>query len=481
MQKGIGQPVWRQLSQSKAAPVERYKHGCCTYEGYVYLYGGRRQNGLKDFWRYNIAKNDWEELDNADGTAPEELEEPSLVAHEGMIYVFGGMMDSAYTQGKTPLWIYDIGGVRWTWWHKTFSSEITIPRNRKGHTAVVFESQMYVYGGYVDIKGPSQEFWSFSFDAKDWCPVFMPCGDVGPGPRYSHSAAVHRRGMYLFGGLVGLVEQNDFWKWDFNNGIWSRIRARSGPHQLVGHSAVVYQDSMLIFGGGRDHNNSDNSLWKFHLKAQTWERLNPATDTSPPPKIYHCTIGVGPSFQEKHVDEFSLTTSAPSFICHDNSIGLQDTRNEKPLAALKGACCLNFSTQAPGYCSPSAVKLRAKNTYSNIEMKTFSVQSTESRENLLSLTAPDPFAPEWDWPCENSHQVSIQPEELPPADDSTEEYSDNGVLGEASTLCLEQGDAALHSRDSLPEVLLIVGGKPLSESGCISLWQMKLCETFLKC
>ncbi|XP_041056085.1 kelch domain-containing protein 3 isoform X3 [Carcharodon carcharias] len=402
---------------------------------------------------------------------------------KGMIYVFGGMMDSAYTQGKTPLWIYDIGGVRWTWWHKTFSSEITkqIPRNRKGHTAVVFESQMYVYGGYVDIKGPSQEFWSFSFDAKDWCPVFMPCGDVGPGPRYSHSAAVHRRGMYLFGGLVGLVEQNDFWKWDFNNGIWSRIRARSGPHQLVGHSAVVYQDSMLIFGGGRDHNNSDNSLWKFHLKAQTWERLNPATDTSPPPKIYHCTIGVGPSFQEKHVDEFSLTTSAPSFICHDNSIGLQDTRNEKPLAALKGACCLNFSTQAPGYCSPSAVKLRAKNTYSNIEMKTFSVQSTESRENLLSLTAPDPFAPEWDWPCENSHQVSIQPEELPPADDSTEEYSDNGVLGEASTLCLEQGDAALHSRDSLPEVLLIVGGKPLSESGCISLWQMKLCETFLKC
>ncbi|XP_078408713.1 leucine-zipper-like transcriptional regulator 1 homolog isoform X2 [Cetorhinus maximus] len=480
MQKGIGQPVWRQLSQSKAAPVERYKHGCCTYEGYVYLYGGRRQNGLKDFWRYNIAQNDWEELDNADGTVPEELEEPSLVAHEGMIYVFGGMMDSAYTQGKTPLWIYDIGSVRWTWWHKTFSSEITIPRNRKGHTAVVFESQMYVYGGYVDIKGPSQEFWSFNFDAKDWCPVFTPCGDVGPGPRYSHSAAVYRRGMYLFGGLVGLVEQNDFWKWDFNNGIWSRIRARSGPHQLVGHSAVVYQDSMLIFGGGRDHNNSDNSLWKFHLKAQTWERLNPATDTSPPPKIYHCTIGVGPSFQEKHIDEFSHT-STPSFICHDNSVGLQDTRNGKPLAALKGACCLNFSTQAPGYCSPSAVKLRAKNTYSNIEMKTFSVQSTESRENLLSLTAPDPFAPEWDWQCENGHQVSIQPEELPPADDSTEEYSDNGVLGEASTLCLDQGDAALHSRDSLPEVLLIVGGKPLSESGCISLWQMKLCETFLKC
>ncbi|XP_078084041.1 leucine-zipper-like transcriptional regulator 1 isoform X1 [Mustelus asterias] len=477
MQKGIGQPVWRQLPQSRAAPVERYKHGCCTYEGYVYLYGGRRQNGLKDFWRYNIAQNAWEELDDVAGTAPEELEEPSLVAHEGMIYVFGGMMDSAYTQGKTPLWIYDIGGVSWTWWHKTFSSEVTkqVPRNRKGHTAVVFEAQMYVYGGYVDIKGPSQEFWSFNFDAKDWCPVSTPNGDVGPGPRYSHSAAVYKGGMYLFGGLVGLVEQNDFWKWDFNNGTWSRIKARSGPHQLVGHSAVVYQDSMLIFGGGRDHNNSDNSLWKFYLKAQTWERLSPATDTSPPPKIYHCTIGVGPSFQEKHVDELPRPKLPPSIICHDSSLGLQDTCNGKPLAALKGACCLNFSTQPSGSCSPSSIKLRAKKTYSNIEMKTFSVRCTESKENLLSLNTP-----EGEWQCENGHH--LQPEEQPPADDGTDEYSDdNSIAGEARTHCLDQGEVTLHSQDSLPEVLLIVGGKPLSDTGCISMWQMKLCETFLKC
>ncbi|XP_043550149.1 RING finger protein B [Chiloscyllium plagiosum] len=483
MQKGIGQPVWRQLSQSKAAPLERYKHGCCIYEGYMYLYGGRRQTGMRDFWRYNIAQNDWEELDRAAGTAPEELEEPSLVAHEGMIYVFGGMMDSAYTQGRTPLWIYDIDGERWTWWHQTFSSEVMkqVPKNRKGHTAVVFEAQMYVYGGYVDIKGPSQEFWSFSFVAKDWCPVFTPCGDVGPGPRYSHSAAVYKRGMYLFGGLVGLVEQNDFWKWDFSSCIWSRIRARSGPHQLVGHSAVVYQDNMLIFGGGRNHNNSDNSLWKFQLKTQTWERLNPATDTSPPSKIYHCTVGVGPSFQEKPVDEISCTASTPSFICPDSSISLHNAHNGERLAALKGACCLNFSTQAPGYCSPSPVKVREKNIYSNIEMKTFSMRSSESSENLLSLAAPEPTDPEGEWRSNNGLCFPIQPKELPPTDGSTLEYREDSALRESGTPCLDQGDVTLHTSKSLPEVLLIVGGKPLSENGCISLWQMKLCEMFLKC
>lgn len=28
---------------------------------------------------------------------------------QGNLYIFGGMVDSAFTQAKTPLWIYDIG------------------------------------------------------------------------------------------------------------------------------------------------------------------------------------------------------------------------------------------------------------------------------------------------------------------------------------------------------------------------------------
>ncbi|XP_051866854.1 uncharacterized protein si:dkey-3d4.3 [Pristis pectinata] len=477
MYKGFGQPVWRQLSQTKAAPVERYKHGCCIYKGHIYLYGGRRQSGLKDFWRYSIAQNEWEELDYAEGTPPEELEEPSLVAHNGIIYVYGGMMDSAYTQGKTPLWIYDIGAARWTWWHETFSCEPAkqAPKNRKGHSAVVFEAQMFIYGGYVDIVGPSQEFWSFGFEAKDWYPVLVSSADVGPGPRYSHSAAVYNSGMYLFGGLVGLVEQNDFWKWDFIGSTWSKIKARSGPHQLVGHSAVVYQDCMLIFGGGRNHNSSSNSLWKFRLTTHTWERLNPATDTTPPSKIYHCTVGVGPSFQEKHPDDVPPKTPVQSCVCGDNVIYPCNFCNGEQLVGLKGACCLNFSTQTP-------VKPESKRANSNIiEMMTFSVQPSEGSEKLQHSTLPISRTPVAQWLHVNTHHLSMQLEKQAHAEHSIQEYSQNSALREAQPETVHQGDASPHSTDNLPEVLLVVGGKPLSEQRYISLWQMKLCETFLKC
>lgn len=37
------------------------------------------------------------------------------------------------------------------------------PTNRKGHSAVVYCASMYIYGGYVGIRGISQEFWTFHF------------------------------------------------------------------------------------------------------------------------------------------------------------------------------------------------------------------------------------------------------------------------------------------------------------------------------
>ena len=38
-----------------------------------------------------------------------------------------------------------------------------LPDGRRGHTAVVHLNAMYIYGGYVDMKGSSGELWSFDF------------------------------------------------------------------------------------------------------------------------------------------------------------------------------------------------------------------------------------------------------------------------------------------------------------------------------
>ncbi|OXB81622.1 UNVERIFIED_CONTAM: hypothetical protein H355_008784 [Colinus virginianus] len=256
---------------------------------------------LSDLELWFIARNEWEMLEcPRDG--PEELEEHSMVAYEvvkenlrcpypntyfpnvhyfyamrlprhgkyfsifqGSLYIFGGMVDSAFMQAKSPLWIYDTDSARWTEGHNVpaemeklsqpkamafitwkYSQDRLIrlclllaflfvlslyfqssaPTNRKGHSAVVYRGSMYIYGGYVGIRGVSQEFWTFHFDRSRWLHVATPSRSTGPGPRHGHSAVVYHTAMYLFGGLMGLSEQRDLWQWDFGSRSWSNIRTR---------------------------------------------------------------------------------------------------------------------------------------------------------------------------------------------------------------------------------------------------------------
>ncbi|NXD80366.1 GEFF factor, partial [Halcyon senegalensis] len=262
---------WKSAPQKKPSPSDRYKHACVTCRGFVYLYGGRNTTSLKDFWRYDIGKNEWEMLDcSRDG--PEELEEHSMVAYKSTLYIFGGMVDSAFTQAKSPLWIYDTDSARWTECRNVpAETESWAPTNRKGHSAVVYHSSMYIYGGYFGIRGISQEFWTFHFDTRKWLCVSTSSPSTGPGPRHGHSAVVYHTGMYLFGGLMGLSEQKDLWKWDFVSSSWSNMRTSQGPPPVVGHASIVFKDSMLILGGGISNSSPIDDLWKYHFHTQTWK------------------------------------------------------------------------------------------------------------------------------------------------------------------------------------------------------------------
>ncbi|NXM46861.1 GEFF factor, partial [Gymnorhina tibicen] len=263
--------AWEGARAQQPRPCDRYKHACAVCRGFVYLYGGRSSTTLRDFWRYHTVKNEWEMLD-CSRDDPEELEEHSMVAYKGSLYIFGGMVDSAFTQAKTALWIYDIDSARWTEsCNEPAETESAAPANRKGHSAVVYHSSMYIYGGYFGIKGISQEFWAFHFETRKWLCVSSPCHSSGPGARHGHSAVVYHRAMYLFGGLMGLTEQRDLWKWDFGSSSWSSIRTSQGPPPVVGHASIVCKDSMLVFGGGISNSSPNDDLWKYHFHTQTWK------------------------------------------------------------------------------------------------------------------------------------------------------------------------------------------------------------------
>ena len=90
------------------------------------------------------------------------------------------------------------------------------PKGRRGHTAIVFEDSMYIYGGYQDLRGSSSELWAFHFPSQTWHYVSQG-GAADCPPRHHHSAIVHDSAMWIFGGMSDLLEMSDCWKFDLGN------------------------------------------------------------------------------------------------------------------------------------------------------------------------------------------------------------------------------------------------------------------------
>ncbi|KAG8536569.1 hypothetical protein GDO81_026081, partial [Engystomops pustulosus] len=166
----------------------------------------------------------WEQLPSC-RQAPDKLEGHSMVAHQGALYVFGGMVDFGGNRENTPLWMYCTETRRWCE-VKAQDGQVNRPTNRKGHSAVVYQAGMFVYGGYFDIEGTVEEFWVFYFDTQKWAPLSPHTRGMGPGPRHGHSCVTHNAAMFLFGGLKNMAEQNDFWRFDFRRHNWSIIKTR---------------------------------------------------------------------------------------------------------------------------------------------------------------------------------------------------------------------------------------------------------------
>lgn len=282
---------------------------------------------------------------------------------------------------------------------------------------MVLNSAMVVYGGFVDIKGSSREFWRLDLDTMVWSMLSDHLNhSLSPGPRHGHSAVAHQGCMYLFGGLRGLQEQNDLWRWTSSSNMWTPLKNKSGPPRLMGHSAATYQGSMLVFGGGQSHNTPKNGLWRYSFTTQTWSQMAPLEGSAPPPvKIHHCCVGLGPGY----------IPGPPEAPQHSKIRPFKNKCFPAPLTFLgcEGAIELKtFRKESQGPLQPEFVSMREGPwTYGGLTLENKGFRKTWS-------------------------------------------YSDDQD---------QDQDIAQH----LPDLLLVLGGRPCSTPTPISVWQLTLCDS----
>ena len=146
-----------------------------------------------------------------------------------------------------------------------------------GAASVVWEGELYTYGGLT----PEGEFltavkrWSGRGSNSEVAASAADTAVGTPPGRYGHSAVIVDDALYVFGGQGQFGCLDDLWRFDFVECEWRRVAATGAPPApRTNHCACVSDDVMFVFGGrdvqpGKDVVTYDD-LYGFDLEAGEW-------------------------------------------------------------------------------------------------------------------------------------------------------------------------------------------------------------------
>jgi len=97
---------------------------------------------------------------------------------------------------------------------------------------------------------------------------------VEPPHVRSHAAVVYQDSMYIWGGLSDSEFSRDLYRFHFESQTWSRVETKNSPPS--GRSrmrGVIHNNRMLIIGGW-DRKKIQRDFYEFNFDTLRWKVLN---------------------------------------------------------------------------------------------------------------------------------------------------------------------------------------------------------------
>ena len=222
----------------------------------------------------------WYEL-RLRGKLPERRGYNSCFVHESTLYIYGGhdiREGSMDTLWKLPLdTLRDLSlpeaqQEKNCGWTQVSYAGKEQPGPLAHHSSVEYNGKMFLFGG-SNLEYDNKLLFSLDLKSYEWR-VVKTTGDQGPKTRDEHSAVVHEKRMVVYGGFVEGAIQNDMWALNLDNFAWEEMQqGEKLPPARAGHSTVLCEGAMWVFGGKDEENNKLNDLWKFDFASSTWEEV----------------------------------------------------------------------------------------------------------------------------------------------------------------------------------------------------------------
>eukprot|EP00993_Chasmostoma_nieuportense_P001345 NODE_2235_length_1241_cov_27.730700_g2124_i0.p1 GENE.NODE_2235_length_1241_cov_27.730700_g2124_i0~~NODE_2235_length_1241_cov_27.730700_g2124_i0.p1 ORF type:complete len:391 (-),score=69.70 NODE_2235_length_1241_cov_27.730700_g2124_i0:10-1182(-) len=278
-----GRERWREVQCLGDIPPGRIGHTVTVNdEGVAYLWGGVNENlergskYLDDFYRYNFARKEWRQVEL-------KQERPcgrafhSAVMYNGCMSVFGGCNGHGrFNQ------IFSINGE--TGVCQSVESSGALPSTRYCHSAVVHSGQMIVFGGKCGGRNSNKrlaDMYAFDFASGDWH-IIEATGDL-PSSRSAHTAVVYFNKMLMFGGRNADGKCcEDLYEFCFDTSEWRRIEHEQGNQFFMRarHSIVVHNDKLITFAGWNGKKKL-NDLFQYNLDSHTFQLVHDSDENDP--------------------------------------------------------------------------------------------------------------------------------------------------------------------------------------------------------
>ncbi|XP_054263480.1 kelch domain-containing protein 3 [Macrosteles quadrilineatus] len=199
---------------------------------------------------------------------------PQRVNHAAVIigdkvYSFGGYCSGENYRLQRPIDVHILNTVtlRWKVFLPPASSKHEAPYLRYGHTAVVYGTKVYVWGGRNDDSACNK---LYCFDTENLAWSCIKTQGIRPGARDGHSACVIGDDMYIFGGFEDDEDRfsQDVYKLCLRTFTWSYVYTTGDPPSYRDfHSATAIGNRMFVFGGRGDQTAPQHSMMEIYCNS----------------------------------------------------------------------------------------------------------------------------------------------------------------------------------------------------------------------
>jgi len=230
----------------------------------------------------------------------------TVVEYDGSFYLFGGTDKKRRQQ---DLYKFD---TRKRSWEKLYATG-HLPTRRSGALGAVLDGSLYIFGGYDGRDGNYfNDLYRLDFATLEWSLVrhrnrtlmdildeepemldedLLATREDIPQPRTDHCMVAYDHRLFVFGGYDGSERFNNTFEFDLRTLKWRELCKKQGqaanssfnknpdssttplqPSRRFGHSGVVYDGKLWIFGGW-DGRETLDCIFALDLHTERWMTL----------------------------------------------------------------------------------------------------------------------------------------------------------------------------------------------------------------